>query len=232
MFRLFTADGSRGSSEAAWWYLAADPATGGSMVVGPVDCEQVGGLKKFAVQSIQACDPDLRSLSLAQMIMAYSSGNLGDAHYTCGTTYNGNMAHTAGVPPQHLFERIGTLLFQVRYVQSKQAVSLLLFGHQNMLIPNSLNSRWSKEESTSFFQPLSALRPAVQARLQAEPAGILCPRCSTLPPAGGGDQGPAEGLLGAGDQAGVREVVFSWLAPCHGFFNLSSFLFCGTVDDS
>ncbi|GAX81355.1 hypothetical protein CEUSTIGMA_g8786.t1 [Chlamydomonas eustigma] len=86
LFRLFTADATRGCKEACWWYLQHHPASGSGTVMGPLDSEQ--------------------------MILSYSTGNLSDDHMACGSTSN---IRAGTSPPHHLFERIGSLLAQVEH---------------------------------------------------------------------------------------------------------------------
>ena len=80
---------------------------------------------------------DPLTYSPLQMIYAYASGSLCDAHFVCGTVANSMMP--GACPPHHLYERVGTLLFQVRdktmlLLQSRRTctlsvIHLVVFAH-------------------------------------------------------------------------------------------------------
>ncbi|KAG1680350.1 hypothetical protein FOA52_015440 [Chlamydomonas sp. UWO 241] len=99
IFRLFTADATRGSGSPAWWHLTpGDTADASPCMEGPYSCED--------------------------MILAFAGGALGSDHYVCGAKAESASPHPGAAPPMEMFERLGDVLERVEDSREYELVEM------------------------------------------------------------------------------------------------------------
>lgn len=95
LFRLFTADATRGDGIAAWWT--------GTLPPGSAADSDGGAAAGLGVEGPFSCE---------EMILAFAHGAVGSDHYVCGAKASAG-ALSGAVPPTEMFERLGEVLGRV-----------------------------------------------------------------------------------------------------------------------
>eukprot|EP00798_Chlamydomonas_sp_ICE-L_P021016 gene21016-27881_t len=184
LFRLFTADATRGSAHSVWWTMAPE----GGNPTGPFGCEQ--------------------------MVVDYARGILADSNLVCGTTADAPANIAPGhdlfedvgsllVQPDLDIVQPALMLFPVTLWHSSSALNLIVYPGMEQTIPSEAKPQFSSKSEITATGPghrgpdiLSSISPPWGDRTDGGPhlsspapaPHLSCRSCPASAPHGGTGQ--------------------------------------------